>query len=41
LDVWRGEPLGGVRTNALVAAERARLEEERLGAVIEGIVFCV
>ena len=37
LGVWRGQPLGGVSTNSLLAAERARLEEERLGAVIEGI----
>jgi predicted ATPase/DNA-binding SARP family transcriptional activator len=37
LGVWGGEPLGGVSTNDLLAAERARLEEERLGAVIEGI----
>jgi predicted ATPase/DNA-binding SARP family transcriptional activator len=37
LGVWRGRPLGGVGTNNLLAAERARLEEERLAAVIEGI----
>ena len=37
LGVWRGQPLGGVGTNGMLAAERARLEEERLGAVIEGI----
>ena len=37
LGVWRGQPLGGVSANTLLAAERARLEEERLGAVIEGI----
>ena len=37
LDVWRGQPLGGVSANSLLAAERARLEEERLAAVIEGI----
>ncbi len=37
LAVWRGQPLGGVSTNSLLAAERARLEEERLGAVIEGV----
>jgi predicted ATPase/DNA-binding SARP family transcriptional activator len=37
LGVWRGQPLGGVSTNSMLAAERARLEEERLGAVIEGI----
>jgi predicted ATPase len=35
--VWRGQPLAGVITNSLLAAERARLEEERLAAVIEGI----
>jgi DNA-binding SARP family transcriptional activator len=37
LGVWRGQPLGGVSTNSLLAAERARLEEERLAAIIEGI----
>ena len=37
LGVWRGQPLGGVSANSLLAAERARLEEERLAAVIEGI----
>jgi predicted ATPase/DNA-binding SARP family transcriptional activator len=37
LRVWRGEPLGGVTANGLLDAERARLEEERLAAVIEGI----
>ncbi len=37
LGVWRGQPLGGVSTHSLLAAERARLEEERLAAVIEGI----
>jgi predicted ATPase/DNA-binding SARP family transcriptional activator len=37
LGVWRGEPLGGVSANHLLVAERARLEEERLAAVIEGI----
>src|SRR3989440_4962613 len=37
LGVWRGPPLEGVSTDSLLAAERARLEEERLGAVIEGI----
>jgi predicted ATPase/DNA-binding SARP family transcriptional activator len=35
--VWRGQPLGGVGTNSLLAAERARLEEERLAAIIDGI----
>jgi DNA-binding SARP family transcriptional activator len=37
LGVWHGQPLAGVGTNSLLAAERARLEEERLAAVIEGI----
>src|SRR4051794_35571605 len=37
LEAWRGEPLAGVSTNRMLAAERARLEEERLAAVIEGI----
>jgi DNA-binding SARP family transcriptional activator len=37
LGVWRGQSLGGVSANGLLAAERARLEEERLAAVIEGI----
>jgi predicted ATPase/DNA-binding SARP family transcriptional activator len=37
LGVWRGQPLSGVSTNSLLAAERARLEEQRLGAIIEGI----
>ena len=37
LDVWRGPPLGGVSANSLLAAERARLEEERLAAIVEGI----
>jgi predicted ATPase/DNA-binding SARP family transcriptional activator len=37
LGVWRGPPLGGVSANSLLAAERARLEEERLAAIIEGI----
>jgi predicted ATPase len=37
LGVWRGPPLGGVTTSSQLAAERARLEEERLGAIIEGI----
>jgi predicted ATPase/DNA-binding SARP family transcriptional activator len=39
LGVWRGQPLGGVSTHGLLAAERARLEEERLAAVIEGIAL--
>jgi predicted ATPase/DNA-binding SARP family transcriptional activator len=37
LRIWRGQSLGGVSTNSLLAAERARLEEERLAAIIEGI----
>ena len=37
LRLWRGPPLGGVAANDVLAAERARLEEERLGATIEGI----
>ena len=37
LDVWRGPPLGGVSANSLLAAERARLDEERLAAIIEGV----
>jgi predicted ATPase/DNA-binding SARP family transcriptional activator len=37
LGVWRGQPLAGVSTNSLLAAERARLEEPRLGAIIDGI----
>jgi predicted ATPase/DNA-binding SARP family transcriptional activator len=37
LGFWRGQPLGGVSTNSLLAAERAQLEEERLAAIIEGI----
>ena len=37
LGAWRGEPLGGVSFNSLLVAERARLQEERLAAVIEGI----
>jgi predicted ATPase/DNA-binding SARP family transcriptional activator len=37
LGVWRGQALGGVSTNSLLAAQRARLEEERLAGVIEGI----
>ena len=35
--MWRGQPLEGVSTNSCSPAERARLEEERLAAVIEGI----
>jgi DNA-binding SARP family transcriptional activator len=37
LRLWRGLPLGGVAANDVLAAERARLDEERLGATIEGI----
>jgi predicted ATPase/DNA-binding SARP family transcriptional activator len=37
LGVWRGQPLAGVSTNGLLAAERARLEEERLAAIIAGV----
>ena len=37
LDVWRGEPLEGSSTHELLDGERARLEEQRLAAAIEGI----
>jgi predicted ATPase/DNA-binding SARP family transcriptional activator len=37
LRLWGGQPLGGVVLNNVLAAERARLEEQRLEAVIEGI----
>jgi predicted ATPase/DNA-binding SARP family transcriptional activator len=37
LGVWRGQPLGGASASSLLDAERARLDEERLAAVIEGI----
>src|SRR4051812_23434208 len=37
LGVWRGQALEGATINGLLAAERARLQEERLAAVIEGI----
>ena len=37
LGLWRGAPLGGVSAHGLLASERARLEEERLAATIEGI----
>jgi predicted ATPase/DNA-binding SARP family transcriptional activator len=37
LRLWRGQPLGGVALNRLLAAERARLEEERLEALVAGI----
>ena len=37
LGVWRGAPLEGASAHELLAGERARLEEERLAARIEGI----
>ncbi len=37
LGVWRGSPLGGVSGHGLLDGERARFEEERLAAAIEGI----
>jgi predicted ATPase/DNA-binding SARP family transcriptional activator len=37
LDVWRGAPFAGVSAHELLDGERARLEEERLAATIEGI----
>jgi predicted ATPase/DNA-binding SARP family transcriptional activator len=37
LRLWRGQPLGGVALNRLLAAERARLDEERLAALLVGI----
>jgi predicted ATPase/DNA-binding SARP family transcriptional activator len=37
LGVWRGAPLGGASAHGLLESERARLEEERLAATIEGI----
>jgi predicted ATPase/DNA-binding SARP family transcriptional activator len=37
LRLWRGQALGGVAAHEVLAGERARLEEERLGAIIEGI----
>src|SRR3954454_16838768 len=37
LDIWRGQPLAGVSTNGLLDGERARLQEERLAAVMEGV----
>jgi predicted ATPase/DNA-binding SARP family transcriptional activator len=37
LGVWRGQPLEGVSAHSVLAAERARLEEERLAVVVEGI----
>src|SRR4051794_8704523 len=35
--VWRGTPLGGAGAHARLDAERARLEEERVAATVEGI----
>jgi predicted ATPase/DNA-binding SARP family transcriptional activator len=37
LSVWRGAPLGGASAHELLDGERARLEEQRLAATIEGI----
>ena len=37
LAVWRGVPLGGASAHELLDGERARLEEQRLAATIEGI----
>ena len=37
LDVWRGTPFEGASAHELLEGERARLEEERLAATIEGI----
>jgi len=37
LQMWRGPPLAGVTAHVTLAAERARLEEERLRAVVEAI----
>jgi predicted ATPase/DNA-binding SARP family transcriptional activator len=37
LGVWRGAPLGGTSAHGLLDGERARLDEERLAATIEGI----
>ena len=37
LRLWRGQPLGGVALYALLAAERAHLEEAHLEALIAGI----
>jgi predicted ATPase/DNA-binding SARP family transcriptional activator len=37
LGVWRGAPLEGASAHELLAGERARLEEERLAATIEGV----
>jgi predicted ATPase/DNA-binding SARP family transcriptional activator len=37
LEVWRGAPLGGAGAHEFLEGERARLEEERLAATIDGI----
>src|SRR4051794_6086329 len=37
LRLWRGAPLGGAGAHDLLGGERARLEEERLAAIVEGI----
>jgi len=37
LGVWRGAPFAGASAHGLLDGERARLEEERLAATIEGI----
>ena len=37
LAVWRGSPFGGASLHEFLVGERARLEEERLAATIEGI----
>jgi predicted ATPase/DNA-binding SARP family transcriptional activator len=37
LAVWRGAPFAGLSAHELLDGERARLEEERLAATIEGI----
>ena len=37
LAVWRGRPLAGTVETDLVTAEQARLEEERLAAIVEGV----
>lgn len=37
LGVWRGAPIAGAGAHGLLDGERARLEEERLAAAIEGL----
>jgi len=37
LGLWRGAPLDGASAHELLSGERARLEEQRLAAAIEGI----